>query len=136
MVLIHISCKYNIHIKRTNIKVPSSIIFHLIYQVEVKPNKINGNNNSAAPASSFKPSANARLYGETGVNNTANDGTTAATATKNGQTSPENGGKKRSPTRTHSLPPRPSKPLVLKREVGRFFCMLLEMCYIIIFLKD
>ena len=59
-----------------------------------------------APVSSFNPSSSARLYespkevsniGYKAPNNKANEV------------------KKKSPTRTHSLPPRPTRPMVLKR---------------------
>ena len=62
-----------------------------------------------APVSSFNPASNARLYespkevGNIGYKSTQNK--------QNGTSE----SKKRSPTRTHSLPPRPTRPMVLKR---------------------
>jgi SH3/ankyrin repeat-containing protein len=62
---------------------------------------------AAAPASSFNPASNARLYES--PQDVADIGYKSPDKT-NGETA-----KKRSPTRTHSLPPRPSRPMVLKR---------------------
>ena len=62
---------------------------------------------SSAPASSFKPASNARLYES--PQDVADIGYKSPEK-PNGETA-----KKRSPTRTHSLPPRPSRPMVLKR---------------------
>ena len=61
------------------------------------------------PVSSFNPASNARLYespkevGNIGYKSTNNKQNKAPDS------------KKRSPTRTHSLPPRPTRPMVLKR---------------------
>ena len=61
-----------------------------------------------APVSSFNPASSARLYEQPReVGNIVYK----ATNTQNG----EQGSKKKSPTRTHSLPPRPTRPMVLKR---------------------
>ena len=65
-------------------------------------------NGSAGPVSSFKPASNARLYES--PQNVADIGYKSPDKTNGGETT-----KKRSPTRTHSLPPRPSRPMVLKR---------------------
>jgi len=60
------------------------------------------NSKKRGPVSSFKPDS-VPIYS-----------TTQAT----GETIPGKSPKKRSPTRTHSLPPRPSRPMVLKRIEG------------------
>ncbi|XP_023341633.1 SH3 and multiple ankyrin repeat domains protein 3 [Eurytemora carolleeae] len=81
---------------------------------EPSPGTLSGTNPDYAkvspvtgPASSFKPAVNARLYeSPKGIPDVAY---------KSSVKSDDVGAKKRSPTRTHSLPPRPSKPLVLKR---------------------
>ena len=59
-----------------------------------------------APVSSFNPASSARLYEQP-----REVGNIVYKATQNG----DQGSKKKSPTRTHSLPPRPTRPMVLKR---------------------
>ena len=63
---------------------------------------------NGAPISSFKPASNARLYES--PQDVANIGYKSPEKPNS-----ETAAKKRSPTRTHSLPPRPSRPMVLKR---------------------
>eukprot|EP00090_Calanus_glacialis_P037365 TRINITY_DN6425_c0_g1_i1.p1 TRINITY_DN6425_c0_g1~~TRINITY_DN6425_c0_g1_i1.p1 ORF type:complete len:1871 (+),score=328.76 TRINITY_DN6425_c0_g1_i1:592-6204(+) len=62
---------------------------------------------SFGPASSFNPASNARLYES--PRDVANIGYKSPNNKPNAEV------KKRSPTRTHSLPPRPTRPVVLKR---------------------
>jgi len=62
---------------------------------------------SCGPASSFNPASNARLYES--PRDVANIGYKSPNNKPNAEV------KKRSPTRTHSLPPRPTRPMVLKR---------------------
>ena len=69
------------------------------------------------PVSSFKPASNARLYES--PQNVSDIGYKSPDKTNNGETA-----KKRSPTRTHSLPPRPSRPMVLKRIEQVFLSLL------------
>ena len=62
-----------------------------------------------APVSSFNPASSARLYEQ--PREVGNIVYKAA----NNQNTGDQGSKKKSPTRTHSLPPRPTRPMVLKR---------------------
>ena len=86
-----------------------------------------GRSHEAPVQSSFKPAASARLYAAPGSQEAANIGYKAPAAAQNSgsksngpqQQQQQGETKKKSPTRTHSLPPRPTRPMVLKRiEVG------------------
>ena len=80
-----------------------------------------------APVSSFNPASSARLYES--PKEVSNIGYSAPSNKLNGNGETV---KKKSPTRTHSLPPRPTRPMVLKRiEVS---CMILYQCQVFSFL--
>ena len=65
-----------------------------------------------APVSSFNPASSAKLYeSPKEVVNVGYKAVTPAAPKTNGSVEV----KKKSPTRTHSLPPRPTRPMVLKR---------------------
>ena len=70
------------------------------------PSKLQTSN----PVSSFNPASNARLYeSPKEVGNIGYKPSNKQGGSGGGE------GKKKSPTRTHSLPPRPTRPMVLKR---------------------
>ena len=70
------------------------------------PGTLEGSN----PVSSFNPASNAKLYES--PKEVGNIGYKPANNKPGGS---GGDGKKKSPTRTHSLPPRPTRPMVLKR---------------------
>ena len=77
-----------------------------------------GVSHEAPVASSFNPASSARLYEQP-----REVGNIVYKAVNGGKT--QNGDKKKSPVRTHSLPPARTRPLVLKRiEVAYIYQLL------------